>query len=190
MTLERLIKIVIDAVESVINRKTFAYLVDKKNSNELNEFLGNYIFPKIINSFEEIPNTLILDSLPIEYISKLSMLITDDELLRFINKVVLSGGEVIILKRPCLSNSPDSYKSLVNKYIDILKSFNISFYEENKALNTEKTSNSAVFDGNVFSKSDLLRYRGLNEVYVKNSVVITQLAIDEAKKLNINIIKK
>ena len=61
---------------------------------------------------------------------------------------------------------------------------------EKCVLKSQEAGESIVIDKNVISRTDIARYSGLSRIVVSKGTVVTDLAIDEARRRGIEIVRE
>jgi hypothetical protein len=201
MTLEELIRIVVETVERVIklNRiKIIAYVFDQANVVETLEAAGvingsaQLLSPKFDSSpTHDCGDILFLDYIPIEYLPKLALGICDNSLCRLINSMIASGKPIYVLKKsPEMSQkSSAAFKALLDTYSSLLKNYGFIFLEPE---DTPECADSTPyhFTGNVLSLKELQNCSAGGKIIVEPKCVITTLAAETAKNMNVTIIRQ
>jgi len=201
MTLEELIHIIVEAVERMIKLskiKVVAYTFDQANTRETLDAAETIngsaqLLPPSYDSYRmhDLADILFLDYVPIEYLPKLALCIIDDSISRLICTMISEGKSVYVLKKAPekFGNPPAALNALLDTYYSLLKSYGVIF------LNSESISESPVskpssFVGNVLSLKELQNYPANNGIIVGPNCVITTLALETAKKMNVTITRQ
>ena len=206
MTLEELIRIIVEAVERMIKLskiKVAAYAFDHANASETLDAAevvngSAQLLAPSYDSYQKHDHAdiLFLDYIPIEYLPRLALCILDDSISQLISTMISEGKTVYVLKKaPEKSgNPPAAFNALLDTYYSILKSYGVIF------LHLESISESPVseipvsgpcsFVGNVLSLKELQNYPIDSSITIGQSCVITTLALETAEKMNITIIRQ
>ena len=199
MTLEQLIRIVVEAVERAITLNRFkiaAYAFNKANTEQTLQAARVINGSAVLLSNESLLSEtdscdiLFLDSIPIEYLPKLALGICDDSVSRLINMMPAQGKTIFVLRAPeQLPNAPMAFKALMNTYRGLLNNYGYIFLdsENNSSHNQGLAGSCRRFTGNVLSRADLMSYPRAGEIIVGPDCVVTALALETAKQKDVTI---
>jgi len=201
MTLEQLIRIIVEAVERVIKLskiRVIVYAFDHANASEtldaaeaingsVQMLSPNFDLSQTLDSGD----TLFIDYIPIEYLPRLALGIFDDSISRLIYTMISEGKTVYILKKAPKrqGNPPAALNALLETYYSLLESYGVIF------LYPESTSEICVsvhnhFVGNVLSLKEMQSYPANSSLIIEPNCVITTLALETAEKMNVTITRQ
>jgi len=201
MTLEELIRIIVEVVERVIKLskiRVAAYAFDHANVRETldaAEIINGSarLLSLNLDSSQKFDcgDVLFLDYIPMEYLPKLALGICDDSISRFIYAMISEGKTVYVLKRAPdrFGNPPVALKALLDTYISLLKSCGVIFLHP-ESTSISPRSEHYNFVGNVLSMKELQNYPADSKITVESKCVITTLALETAEKMNVTITRQ
>jgi len=201
MTLEQLIRIIVEAVERVIKLskiRVIAYAFDHTNEREILDAAeaingsARLLSPNFdLSQTHDCGDTLFIDYIPIEYLPRLALGIFDDSISQLICTMVSEGKTVYIVKKAPkkYGNPPAALNALLDTYYSLLESYGVIF------LHPESTSEICGsernhFVGSVLSLKELQSYPANSSLIIEPSCVITTLALETAEKMNVTITRQ
>ena len=198
MTLEKLLIIVSNAVERAITLSRLKVTVFAFEDSSTEETLkaariinGSAI--KLTPEMHDCGDVLFLDCIPLEYLPKLVLGICDEPICRQIIMTVSQGKTVFVLKKSNedLRNAPAVCLALLDTYRRFLKSSGYVFLDSYEVEGTKRAAQRS-FDGKLLARGDLLSCigAGTKEIIVNSDCVVTMLAAETAKSMNITIKKQ
>jgi len=198
MTLKQLVLIVSEAVERAIilsRLKVTAFAFDKANTDKTLETarIVNGTAHELNPQSNDGGDVLFLDCIPLEYLPKLALGIGDEPICRQILAMVAQGKTILVLgkSKDDLSNAPAACIELIGVYRRFLKFCGYVFLDSDGAFVNTRTA-QCHFNGSVLSRGDLLSRANVDikEIIVKPDCVITTLAADTARSMNITVRKQ
>lgn len=158
-------------------------------------------------NFDELKEgTIIFPTTPREVIVKTALCIDDILETKLIFKSIENGQRVVLLKSGLKKFSGKEPKAYINKILSYYKTvleFNIEIYENidsghyiKDEYMKKEYSNSyyskAVFENSkkIITENEIEKYVQNNKIILNNKDIITEMARDKARSLNISIIRK
>lgn len=211
MTLERLIRIVAEAVERAIalqSLRVCAIVMERENAAVLKEAAssinGTYeLFCESMDGADLGCDVFFIDCVPPHYLAKLALGICDDAASRALGEAALRGKPIFVLKDDCPLHPETSaaFAAMLGSYRAMLESYGYVFLNDtaesaetqNRStlhLSGEATVRAACYDGNVLSRRELLEISGGRRgaiVTVSGGVLVTAFAQETARLMGIEI---
>lgn len=195
MTLEKLIRIVMEAVEQVMFRqklKVVSYAFDEKNIE------AQIAWMEKINSNgkaycrgqlpAETPDILLIDFIPLKYLSLLALGLCIDDFTSCFNQTLWAGKKVVVMKKAPMAN-PNTLP-LAESCYQKLAGYGVTFLDgpaSAAALAAKAEALPLVYSGNVLAHKDVWTHTKSGKLWIAPHVVVTQLAREEAHRLGIDI---
>jgi len=198
MTLEQLVIIVSNAVERAIKLsrlKVTAFAFEESHTEETLKAarIVNGSAITLTPEMNDCGDVLFLDCIPTEYLPKLVLGICDEPICRQIIMTVAQGKTVFVLRKSNedFQNAPAVCLALLNTYRNFLKRSGYVFLDSFEDEGGKRATQLS-FDGKLLARGDLLRCidAGTEEVIIKPDCVVTMLAAETAKSMNITIKKQ
>lgn len=170
------------------------------------EIIKDVFYEDNINFNDLKEGTIIFPTTPREVIVKTALCIDDILETKLIFNSIENGQRVVLLKSGLKKFSGKEPKAYINKILSYYKTileFNIEIYEDIDSGNymkdeyiKEECSNNyhskAVFENTkrIITENEIEKYVQNNTIVLNNKDIITEMARDKARSLNISIIRK
>ncbi len=174
--------------------------------------------PSNANELMNSHNFIIIPSLTMNTAAKIVNCISDNLVTNIISHSMMSGKPIVASVNACCPDNAErnamgfhateSYRDKLRNNLDLLKSYGINttvsenlagkvnqvlrscMSRESDAGETVKNYKSVKVDGKVISRSCILNNSNFSVIKVDKNAVVTDLAAEEATKLNIKLIKE
>jgi hypothetical protein len=206
MDLRELIKIIVEVVDhylAVSRLKVLAVSFDEENGGSGREEVlkaawtinGEAVFSgaDACNSAVDggAVDVLFVDYIPFSVAAEIALGLAVSPFGILAHRVLARGKPVFVLKKaPGSDTLRGAYRELYKNYWRAIASFGVVLLPREKAEDTgvkAARNGAAVYEKNVLSRSDIFKYANAEKLIVGKDVVITDLARDTAKKMNIKI---
>lgn len=199
MTLEELIRIIIEAVEQAMalqKLRVGVCVFDSANAKKVRETAlclnGKYL-PK--GAETSVCDVVFTDALPVSHFAKLALGVIDDEQAQYLHDTVMNGGTIFVLgdAPAALKRTPPACAALLEKYKTMLESYGYVFLDTGKktpGAEQNPCTRADIFDlrhKRVIGGADIATLPGGGCVYANSGAVVTGFAADMARDKKIVI---